>query len=229
MMLAITTDFIIIKLFNHTASWQQELIQAGLIPLFIAPLLSWYPFGLLHKFERLEREMSRIATYDDLTGLKTRRAFFAGSEAIHQLSLRNKSGYCLMVIDLDHFKRINDNFGHAGGDKVLAAFGQIANQLLRKSDVLGRLGGEEFCFLLPEMSLTKAEMLAIRLQAKIKDTRINHNGRDIRFSASIGISAHHHGIECKLSEIINQADEALYCAKNNGRNRITLYAPLKAA
>lgn len=132
-------------------------------------------------------------------------------------------GFSVLSVDLDHFKSINDEYGHASGDKVLETFGDIAFQVARKSDLAGRMGGEEFAFFLPNTSAKQALDLSERLHEAIKKTTIEHDGCAIRFTLSIGIAEFPKERVDNLEKSLSMADKAMYQAKKNGRNQSAIY------
>jgi len=222
--LAIVSDYFIAKLLGHNFSPSQDLLRAGIIPLLIAPFISWYLVGLLFELEKLEKEMNVLATFDDLTGVYNRRAFYKISECLHTYSLNKKEPYSLLIIDLDLFKRINDTYGHSAGDKVLQSFSQIAKELSRSSDILGRIGGEEFAFFLPNTTVQQARRFSQRLLTGINAAVVNFEEKPIRFSVSIGICIHSGDHDTSLHEVLQNADKALYQAKENGRNQVSIFS-----
>jgi diguanylate cyclase (GGDEF)-like protein len=221
--LAITTDMIIAHLLNHDIEPLEDLLRAAIIPLLIAPFISWYLVGLLFELDRLEKKMTLLATYDDLTGLLTRRSFFVSCDALHKYSIRNNKNYSVLSVDLDYFKKINDEFGHAGGDEVLKTFGKISNSLSRSNDIVARVGGEEFVFFLPNTNLKQAKEFSQRLYQKIQHTDVIVDKRCIKYTISTGIAINECIEDVELEEILKHSDKALYKAKNNGRNQIVMY------
>jgi diguanylate cyclase (GGDEF)-like protein len=123
------------------------------------------------------------------------------------------------MLDADHFKRINDSFGHAGGDATLQALTRTMGSLIRSTDLLGRLGGEEFSILMPATSQEDAARLAERLREAIAALTLRHGGREIQITASIGVAGAAAG-EADLTRLLREADQALYAAKEAGRNRV---------
>jgi diguanylate cyclase (GGDEF)-like protein len=123
-----------------------------------------------------------------------------------------------MVIDLDHFKNINDKYGHAAGDEALVIFAEISRTVLRNTDVLGRLGGEEFGFVLPDADLESALQIAERLRVTFAAHVFTFRGQNLRVTASIGVTELF-PTEDSLEKTISRADQALYLAKDQGRNR----------
>jgi diguanylate cyclase (GGDEF)-like protein len=167
--------------------------------------------------QELEAELSRLATRDPLTGALNRRALTDGLQRAIALAERYGHPVSLFAIDLDHFKRINDSFGHAGGDAVLKAVVDLMTHGLREEvDLFGRFGGEEFVAVLPHTGLTAAAAVSERMRALIADLAVPHEGGAIRFSASFGVAAWD-GRET-LDRLLSRADTALYKAKASGRN-----------
>ena len=171
--------------------------------------------------QALEEAVARaeaLARTDELTGLNNRRAFFDLGE---RFCRRARAGYPIAVLmfDIDHFKRINDTYGHAAGDALLRTLGQRLPPLLRPADVLGRLGGEEFAVLLPDTCAQQAWAVAERLRSGIESLVVECEGRTIGCTASFGLAVHEHQAVC-LDMLLGEADQALFEAKRAGRNRI---------
>ena len=166
-------------------------------------------------------ELEQLAHTDALTGLANRRQFVASAESA--LSRHERYGYptSLIMFDLDHFKQINDRYGHEGGDAVLKAIGTRLISKVRRVDLLARIGGEEFAVLLPEHGQAVANMSAQRLRKAIETMEVETSSHGmIRFTASFGIAQHAKGES--LKEFMNRADVALYKAKTSGRNRVVI-------
>ncbi len=128
----------------------------------------------------------------------------------------------LMMFDLDFFKKINDNFGHLGGDEVLKKVAQIVTSLLRENDIAGRYGGEEFGIVLPETDLEGALAVADRLRQQVEEAVVEYDGKEIRFTVSQGVAECVKGIDSHET-LLSMADRALYQSKEGGRNRCTVY------
>jgi diguanylate cyclase (GGDEF)-like protein len=173
--------------------------------------------------ERTEFRHKTAAMVDPLTGIANRRAFLLdATELMH----RNAARACpsaVFLIDLDHFKSINDRFGHAIGDHVLQIFARTATETLRASDVVGRLGGEEFAALLHDVTRDKAVALAEEIRTSFAQATVEVDGYPTEATLSIGIVFNVDGV-LDLSDLLAQADHALYCAKENGRNRVEVAA-----
>ena len=168
--------------------------------------------------ERRELEQRHFALSDPLTGLFNRRAFH---DQVAQPAKRRKGGHrealALLVLDLDHFKSINDRFGHDAGDQVLQRFGVVARSSTRKIDGLYRMGGEEFCFLLPGAGIDEARSAAERIRRRFEAQVIEVQADKVRATVSIGVAVtEHSGFD--LEGLLAAADDALYEAKARGRN-----------
>lgn len=200
-----------------------QFVPAVLIPLIVSPFVSWYLIGLLFEIDRIEKTVSLLASIDDLTGLLNRRVFYSSSKSLHEYSKRKKLDYCVLIVDLDFFKQINDNFGHAVGDEVLENFGKTCKELSRSSDLIGRIGGEEFGFFLPDTNLNQAKLFSKRLQKETRAAETTHQGTRIKYTISIGLSESKGEEDTTMGEVLKQADNALYAAKAKGRNRTVVY------
>jgi diguanylate cyclase (GGDEF)-like protein len=188
-------------------------------PLIIAPLVSAPMVKLLFQINALESKMRDLATYDSLTKVLNRRAFLEWAEYAYQLAKREQQQFAILLVDVDFFKCINDEYGHATGDQVLALFGQAAQQISRVSDVVGRIGGEEFAFFLPNTNLAQAEVFSTRLHEAVGKISLDYQGLTIRFSVSVGVAAFSGKSMSNLDALIQLADEAMYRAKKLGRNQ----------
>ena len=161
------------------------------------------------------------ARTDALTGVASRRTFTDAAEAEMQRALRYRSELSMLMMDLDHFKVVNDHHGHATGDAVLVSFAQTVLQLVRKVDMVARLGGEEFVVLLPNITAEQATALAERIREAVYTSRLHVEGKPVQFSVSIGV-AQFDRRELSLAGWMARADAALYQAKEQGRNRVVL-------
>ena len=174
---------------------------------------------LLSRLTTQNVELERLATTDSLTGLANRRRLFDCLEQEVYRAQRYGTALSLVMFDIDHFKRINDSWGHATGDWVLRRIARETHQLLRKTDQAGRYGGEEFVVLLPETDLSEALLLAQRLSQRISDTAITpEHDAPMPVTVSVGVAAL--APDETGEELIHRADQALYRAKQNGRNRV---------
>ena len=163
-----------------------------------------------------------MARTDELTGLANRRSFMEQGEQVLELCRRNQHPLSVIMFDIDRFKSVNDDFGHHVGDKVLRQVAGILHQSVRKSDILGRHGGEEFALILPETRMDKAFHVADKIRHRIASTPIKiENGPTCRVTISAGVS----GIDpvggnVELDQLLQWADEVLYQAKGEGRNQV---------
>lgn len=169
--------------------------------------------------KELEAELFHQASFDSLTNISNRRYFLTQAEADLRRARRYSRELTLLMCDVDHFKHINDQYGHAAGDAVLQKVVQASLESLRESDVMGRLGGEEFAILLPETDLAAALEVAERLRAHVAETAITVNKEILHCTLSIGV-AQLHAEDKDIDALLQRADDAMYVAKNNGRNRI---------
>lgn len=171
---------------------------------------------------RLQKEAAELAARTDvLTGVASRRAFSEAAEAEMQRALRYGTELSMLMMDLDHFKGVNDTHGHMTGDAVLVNFAQTVQQLVRKVDLVARLGGEEFVVLLPNITAEQATALAERIREAVQNSQLLVEGRQLQFSVSIGV-AQFDPRELSLTGWMARADAALYQAKAQGRNRVVL-------
>lgn len=162
-------------------------------------------------------ELRRLVDRDELTGVHSRRAFL---HRLQQLSAGGleRAALPIMVIDLDHFKRINDTWGHSAGDDALRHFVEIAQRCMRVHDTMGRLGGEEFAVLLPRASAEQAQGVAERLRSLLVEHPLRLIEENVRLAASIGVTVLHPGESPEVA--LGRADQAMYRAKSEGRNRV---------
>ncbi|MBO9535605.1 GGDEF domain-containing protein [Herbaspirillum sp.] len=184
------------------------LIPLGGSLLFSAALLMLY-------FERLVADKQRLATEDELTHTLNRRELVrCGEQMLHDALARGHS-LTLAFIDVDHFKQINDRFGHQVGDRVLAGIAAVLREHCRESDLLGRYGGEEFCAVFPGLTQLEADRIGERLVAAVREHAFDH-GQTVTISA--GLVVLQPGQVQNWDELVNRADIALYRAKSEGRN-----------
>jgi diguanylate cyclase (GGDEF)-like protein len=170
------------------------------------------------QLQNANNQLAHLSQIDPLTGLANRRQWKKALKNEYDRCRRYQPPSSLLVIDIDHFKSINDRFGHAIGDKVLLELGKLLKNLLRKTDVVSRYGGEEFAILLTETNGTKGLALAERLRTAIEQLQIRVP-ESISITASIGVCAFEHGLNSP-NEWFEKADRALYDAKKSGRNRV---------
>jgi diguanylate cyclase (GGDEF)-like protein len=169
--------------------------------------------------ERAEQSHKQAAMVDPLTGLVNRRGFFVETARVARRQSDNPQLAAVMLIDLDNFKSINDRFGHTIGDKVLQIFAETAVQSVRPTDVVGRLGGEEFAAVLHNVGRERAIVIAERMRAAFAEATLMVDGCPIGATASVGM-VFSDGADFDAPELLTQADKALYEAKERGRNRV---------
>jgi diguanylate cyclase (GGDEF)-like protein/PAS domain S-box-containing protein len=172
------------------------------------------------QIKRYQKELERLSQYDTLTNLFNRRHFVGLAK--HELNRCSRYGgnLSVMMLDIDHFKQVNDGYGHKTGDLVLSKIGQQISATLRDTDIAGRMGGEEFAILLPETDLEQARMVAERLRKQVAEMAIDiGDGKTLNCTLSIGIASKLDK-QTDLEDLLHQADTALYAAKNAGRNKV---------
>ncbi len=171
--------------------------------------------------------LDRMASCDELTELSNRRSLLMGASALLRSALASGRPVSVLLVDLDHFKSINDRFGHRTGDQVLRAFAQVARKLLRRGDLVGRYGGEEFCLVLKDAGSDVASVMAERLRRQVMDDLREVEGHAVEATVAIGVASLEAGQRVAgIDRMIDAADHALYAAKDGGRNRVVLAAPL---
>jgi diguanylate cyclase (GGDEF)-like protein len=196
---------------------------AALLSGYIVMVMNGFGFLLMCK-QKDDAQMERLATIDWLTGLVNRRAFFERAESARTLAARLRTPIALMMLDIDHFKQLNDRFGHAGGDQALVVFADTARKVLRDHDIMGRLGGEEFALVLPGTDLDGAMQAADRLRLEVTEARLDTSGTAYTMTVSIGVVLVDPNEE--LTAALARADRALYMAKSGGRNRVEAGLPM---
>jgi diguanylate cyclase (GGDEF)-like protein len=171
--------------------------------------------------ERTEQGHRNAALADPLTGVSNRRGFLVECDELTRQHAEKPLAASVLLLDLDHFKSINDRFGHAIGDRVLQVFAQTATANLRATDLFGRLGGEEFAVLLCNVGRERALVAAERIRSTFAEVAIEVDGRPVSATVSIGV-AMSEGRQVDVPSLLVQADQALYRAKERGRNRVEI-------
>jgi diguanylate cyclase (GGDEF)-like protein len=187
-------------------------------------VISLLALGLIFFIYRQRKNsaiLHKLANTDTLTELANRRCTFVYAENMLVQAKKNKQNFSIIMFDIDHFKKINDTYGHTCGDIALKDIALVANEYVRNNDILGRIGGEEFLVILPNTSAKQAYEVAERIRHAIEEKDITLSGEVVHISASFGISQLAQN-QPNFNQIFNQADIALYQAKNSGRNRISL-------
>lgn len=174
------------------------------------------------ELEKAKQNAESLARTDSLTGINNRRAFYEIANMLDNQARRSRRPYSALMIDLDFFKAINDNYGHDSGDSVLVLVSELIVKVFRSSDVVGRVGGEEFGVMLPDTELEDAQALAEKLRNSIRETAIQGPKGEIRITASVGVAMMDDKAE-SFEQVMSNADNALYQAKRTGRNRVCCY------
>ena len=172
------------------------------------------------ELEAANKQLQYLASHDSLTSALNTRTFYEICDQMMKIARRDITPFSVLFIDLDHFKLVNDTYGHEVGDFILKSVSNCLLENKRNSDILGRVGGEEFSIYLPETDLKGAVLLAEKLREKIENLLPSINNQIIRVTASIGISTsmNHHK---SINDIQRDADHAMYHAKKEGRNRVS--------
>ena len=173
---------------------------------------------------KAEGELVTLAQIDMLTGLPNRRHFLENAERELSRTLRYGGGLSVLMMDIDHFKKVNDTYGHHAGDLVLQAVGRLFSEALRDADFVGRMGGEEFAVILPQTGAPAALEVAERLRHRIEMAKIPRpEGKPLQVTLSLGLTTLDGADSINIDTLISQADSALYEAKRNGRNRVCVF------
>jgi diguanylate cyclase (GGDEF)-like protein len=213
--LLITIDPASLKGFLVPTPLQVMSLLVGLVVV----LLSSIGFILLH-LERAEEAAQRLAIIDPLTSVFNRRTFLELADKEIARAQRTQSALSLVMIDIDHFKKINDENGHQAGDEVLRRAVDAIKLCLRREDLLVRYGGEEFCILVPGVGVDQASLLAERAREAVQKLRIPVRDNVLAVTISAGVTAMRRSVEENIEQMVARADEALYLAKGAGRNRV---------
>lgn len=203
--------------FPASVEFGHFLMLATMLPMVsvLAARLAWLRRQRTELADTLER-VRELAARDALTGLANRRQM---SELI-EIAAASRAPFCLAIIDLDHFKDVNDRYGHSAGDEALRAFARGSLSILRSNDVLGRWGGEEFVLLQPDARLAQAHQSVERLRERIAEQDVSTSAGTFRMTLSAGVAEHRFGENG--AQTLMRADAALYEAKHQGRNQVVL-------
>lgn len=178
---------------------------------------------LLLYFEQIVSEKDHLATHDELTKVFNRRAIDAGGTREMSVARRSGKPMAIAFVDIDHFKAINDRYGHAAGDLVLFEVAQLLKSACRNIDLIGRYGGEEFCLVFPNMDMEKCQVIGQRLVSAVNQFRFSN---DVKVTISAGIALlHPEDAQLNWDTLIGRADNQLYKAKSGGRNRFEVMLP----
>lgn len=197
---------------------------ALVVPILVAAPVCYLTARMALKLNETHARLKELAHTDELTGLINRRSFFDRAESILAAARNTGQPLSLLVIDADYFKQLNDTYGHATGDAALVFLTEQLTVSVRKSDLVCRLGGEEFAVLLPEMDTVEASRLAERIVRRIASRPMVWDDKIIEISVSCGIADTSVGDD--MTTLFKAADDALYAAKHSGRNRHMVYREL---
>ncbi len=206
------------------------IVSAGIISLLLAAVallifvLSCRYFQSTERLRQAHDQLTQLANTDVLTGVSSRRSFLASLEAELARARRHAESLSLLMLDIDHFKRVNDVYGHPIGDAVLKQFTAICASMLRAHDLFGRLGGEEFAIALPHTDLDGARSVAEKIRLAIEQASLTTAAGNIEITVSIGVAQTDAG-QHEIDQLIAGADKALYDAKHGGRNQVRVGRP----
>ncbi|MEO6214462.1 MAG: diguanylate cyclase [Sphingomonas sp.] len=208
---------------RRVATYGYGLIALGFLALSSMGMVGILAIRTQARATSAASDLHRIANTDALTGLANRRAFFEALEEEAEKSERSGAQLWVTILDIDRFKRINDNYGHPAGDEVLRAVAAILRQALRGNDLVGRIGGEEFGVLMPRTTRAQAEMVSERLRLAVANTPFElPSGKVIEVTLSAGLAVRAKGED--PTHLLSRTDIALYMAKKDGRNLVRLAA-----
>jgi len=225
-------QYILLLTAKHTTADIVEGLEAGADDYLTKPFNVYEFFARMHVGERMIRLHDNLfaaqealrfqATHDPLTGIWNRGALFellhAEAERVH----RKATPLSLFLVDLDHFKHVNDHFGHLIGDAILHEVAQRLSTAVRLYDIVGRYGGEEFIVAAAELESERPHQFAERLRLAVSSSPVHTSDVTISMTASIGVATSDPLADCSIEKLIQSADAALYEAKRNGRNRVEM-------
>lgn len=199
--------------------------DAALLAIVIAPPIYWLVLNPIHKeYQRRLRaeseaeEMSRVAITDPLTRIMNRRGITVGLLDAMAHAERYRTPLTVAMVDIDHFKEINDTYGHEAGDRVLKNVAEILSDALRMPDKVGRYGGEEFLIVLPHTTLAQGSKIVERIRASVSKKIFDQGAKKAHVTISVGVTQFKPGED--LEQLMSQADKAMYDAKKGGRNLV---------
>lgn len=212
--LNILEKWIALKVQNSGIDKETLMYGGAFFLAFFIPML-WYSF----KLRKLNHKLNILATTDVLTGVNNRRFIIDTADMEITRVIRNRHKFSFLMFDIDKFKNFNDTYGHAIGDKALIAFCRAIEKTKRKSDVFGRIGGEEFCLLALDTDLDNACVFADKLREAVEEITLYSDKKPIKMTVSIGVSVFKYEQD-SFDALMARADQALYVAKESGRNRV---------
>jgi len=205
------------------AKRQESTQQRNVIIVIVAVILF---VVLLFRQLRIRLILRRLAKTDSLTGIFNRRTLFEQGEKLTTISIENTSQLSVILFDIDHFKLVNDTYGHDIGDSVIQSIAHLGSETMRSRDVFARLGGEEFAAILPGTSLDQAKAFAERFREKVESFNLTNHENSHRVTISAGV-ANLSQVEVDFDSLLHAADEAMYLAKNQGRNQVCSFSAKK--
>lgn len=201
--------------------WQQQghILMAPWFAFIMVPL---YLFRLLKRLNDANERLSNQSRHDELTWLYNRRAFNEQANLEYERLQRTNTPFSLLLLDIDHFKRINDTYGHLVGDQVLKSIAEIITGACRSEDFISRYGGEEFIILAPNQLEQEKESLAERIRRQVENSQIDIGSETLQVTVSVGVAFWDVNFQT-VDSWTQAADSALYKAKEEGRNRVLIY------
>ncbi len=209
---------VIVTTMLGTVSIAIALIPAILVPLMVAPPITYRMSVLHHRLYLQKKLVERMAAEDSLTGLANRRAFFTQARYEFLLARRHRQRTSIIMCDIDHFKRINDKYGHTAGDRVIVEVAKAIREEIRESDIAARIGGEEYVIFLYDAGAADATRIAERIRARIAGEDFGRIGVPDQVTVSFGVAESPFAASVKA--LMDLADAKLFEAKDNGRNRV---------
>jgi len=213
--------------FNLTGNEMVETVAADILGAggVIGGMEARLLLNIINNLKETKEALRHEASHDPLTGLYNRRHIMDQLRQGVSQALRYKHPFTIVLLDIDHFKQVNDTYGHAAGDRVLTHLAELLKAGVREADIPGRWGGEEFIILLPHTALSGAEKAASQWLEQLRNTPLQINGQDIAITFSAGVAtikpgAENRDIESLIEALLHEADLRMYRAKALGRNRV---------
>ncbi len=220
--LAILAIFVFSNHINIIANYSYELkiriIFSFLLVFFLTSLYEYTNNDMFIKMDKISKKLEDISLIDTLTNVYNRRGIYKYIKKTMLQAKETHSKFSLLLLDIDHFKKINDTYGHLAGDQVLKDTALIIKNTIRKSDIIARWGGEEFLILLPNTTKEESFDIAEKIRKNIKSKQYNFFKDKVSVTVSIGISEDNRS--CKIDNIVGEADKNMYIAKESGRDRV---------
>lgn len=226
----ITTELTLLLVYltlgDAAFSKEAAFITAFFVPIMVTVPICYLTSRMALQLSNAHARLKELAHTDELTGLTNRRSFFASAEIMLGEAEADETVMSLLVIDADYFKQLNDTYGHATGDAALLFITEQLNTSVRRTDLVCRLGGEEFAVLLPGLEEHEAEKLGVRILERISSRPMFWDDKIIEMSVSCGVADTRVGYD--MTPLFKAADDALYAAKTSGRNRQVRFSKMAA-